>query len=204
MNLKLSLSAVALSLALAGCATTTQYVDTKNDNVAVMGLDYKDFETAANKMVNDMLDSPLMVHPKAGQGGRFVVAMSDIVNDTAQRIDTDQLTKKIRVSLLNSGRFVITTAIGSNGPEDTMTAQSRMLKKSKMVNQKTVKKDGRVVAPDFSLSGKIIQRNNRVDSSTQQVDYYFQLTMTNLDDGLAYWEGEQAIIKRGDNRTVSW
>lgn len=99
---------------------------------------------------------------------------------------------------------MITTAIGANGPEDTMTAQSRMLKKSKMVNQKTVKKDGRVIAPDFSLSGKIIQRNNRVNSSTQQVDYYFQLTMTNLDDGLAYWEGEQAIIKRGDNRTVSW
>ena len=101
MGWKLSLSAIALSVALAGCAITTHYVDTKTDNVAVMGLDYKDFETAANKMVNEMLDSGLMVHPKAGQGGRFVVAMSDIVNDTAQHIDTDQLTKKIRVSLLN-------------------------------------------------------------------------------------------------------
>ncbi|MCW0208021.1 MAG: penicillin-binding protein activator LpoB [Achromobacter sp.] len=204
MSLKLSLSAALLAATLAGCATTTQYVDQKNDNVAVMGLDYKDFESAANKMVNDMLNSPLMVHPKAAQGGRFVVAMSNITNDTAQRIDTDQLTKKIRVSLLNSGRFVITTAVGLNGPEDAMTAKSRALKGSKMVNQATVKKDGRVIAPDFSLSGKIMQRNNRVDSRTQQVDYYFQLTLTNLDDGLAYWEGEEAIIKRGDNRTVTW
>ncbi|MFD4836567.1 penicillin-binding protein activator LpoB [Achromobacter sp. NPDC058515] len=204
MRLKLSLSAAVLAVTLAGCAPTTQYVDKKNDNVAVMGLDYKDFETAANKMVNDMLNSPLMVHPKAGQGGRFVVAMSNVTNDTAQRIDTDQLTKKIRVSLLNSGRFVITTAVGLNGPEDAMTAKSRSLKNSKMMNQATVKKDGRVVAPDFSLSGKIMQRNNRVDSRMQQVDYYFQLTLTNLDNGLAYWEGEEAIIKRGDNRTVTW
>jgi len=204
MSLKFSATAIALAISLAGCAPMTQYVDPKTDNVAVMGLDYKDFETAASKMVNDMLDSPLMVHPKAAQGGRFVVAMSNITNDTAQRIDTDQLVKKIRVSLLNSGRFVVTTAVGLNGPEDAMTAKSRALKGSKMMNQATVKKNGRVVAPDFSLSGKIIQRNNRVDGRTQQVDYYFQLTLTNLDNGLAYWEGEEAIIKRGDNRTVSW
>jgi uncharacterized protein (TIGR02722 family) len=204
MKLKLSLSAIALAAALTGCATPTQYVDTKNDNVAIMGLDYKDFESAATKMVNDMLNSPLMVHPRAAQGGRYVIAISNITNDTAQRIDTDQLVKKIRVSLLNSGRFVITTAVGLNGPEDAMTAKSRSLQHSKMMNQATVKKNGRVIAPDFSLSGKILQRNHRVDSSTQQVEYSFMLTLTNLDTGLAYWEGEETIVKRGDNRTVTW
>jgi uncharacterized protein (TIGR02722 family) len=193
VNTKLLLSSLALTLALTGCATTTHYVDQKTDKVAVMGLDYKDFENAAGEMVNQMLASPLMVHPKASQGGRYVMAVSNIVNDTTQRI-----------SLLNSGRFIVTTAIGVNGAEDDMTRKSRQLRNSKMVNQKTVKKDGRVIAPDYSLSGKIIQRVNRVNSRTQQVDYYFQLTMTNLDDGLAYWEGEYPIIKRGDNRTVTW
>ncbi|WP_323018221.1 penicillin-binding protein activator LpoB [Castellaniella sp.] len=204
MNTRLLLSTTTLCLALAGCVTPTHYVDMKNDNVAVMGLDYKDFESAATELVNQMLASPLMVHPKSNQGARYVLTVSNVVNDTVQRIDTDQLTKKIRISLLNSGRFVVTTAVGLNGPEDAMTAKSRQLKSSKMMNQKTVKKAGRVIAPDYSLSGKIIQRNNRVNSSTQQVDYYFMLTMTNLDDGLAYWEGEYPIVKRGDNRTVTW
>lgn len=204
MKIRLLLTTLTASLILAGCATPTHYVDTKNDQVAVMGLDYKDFENAAGELVNQMLASPLMVHPKSNQGARYVLAVSNVLNDTAQRIDTDQLTKKIRISLLNSGRFVVTTAIGINGPEDAMTQKVRQLRSSKMVNQKTVKKDGRVIAPDYSLSGKILQRNNRVSSSTQQVDYYFQLTMTNLDDGLAYWEGEYPIIKRGDNRSVSW
>ncbi|MBF6616736.1 MAG: penicillin-binding protein activator LpoB [Candidimonas sp.] len=204
MNSKLILSGAALALMLSGCVTPTHYVDTKTDTVAIMGLDYKDFENAAGELVNQMLASPLMVHPKSAQGGRYVLTVSNIVNDTTQRIDTDQLTKKIRISLLNSGRFVVTTAIGLHGAEDDMTRKVRELNKSKMVNQKTVKKAGRVVAPDFSLSGKIIQRGGRIDNRTQQVEYSFMLTMTNLDDGLAYWEGEYPIIKRGDNRTVIW
>lgn len=194
--------AAAVALSLAGCAQDgAYYVDSSSDSVAVMGLDYKDFEMAANSMVEDMLSSDLLVHP---QGGRYVLTVTGIINDTDQRIDTDQLTKKIRSSLLNSGRFVVTTAINANGPEDEMTRKVRSLRNSKMVNQKTVKKDGRVIAPDFSLTGKIIQQNQRVNSKTQQVEYYFQLTLTNLDDGLAYWEKEYPIIKRGDNRTASW
>lgn len=194
--------AATVALALTGCAQDgAYYVNSSSDNVAVMGLDYKDFEMAANSMVEDMLSSDLLVHP---QGGRYVLTVTGIINDTDQRIDTDQLTKKIRSSLLNSGRFVVTTAINANGPEDEMTRKVRALRNSKMVNQKTVKKDGRVIAPDFSLTGKIIQQNQRVNSKTQQVEYYFQLTLTNLDDGLAYWEKEYPIIKRGDNRTASW
>jgi uncharacterized protein (TIGR02722 family) len=206
MNVKFALSAIALSVGLAGCAAPveTHYVDTKTDNVAVMGLDYKDFESAANEMLNSMLNSPQLVDPAALPNARLVVTVSDIENDTSQRIDTDQLTKKIRIGLLNSGRFAMSTAIGLHGPEDAMTAKSRELSRSKLVNQRTVKKEGRVFAPDYSLSGKIIQSNNRVNSGEQEVDYNFMLTLTNLDNGLALWEGEKDIIKRGDNRTVSW
>ena len=198
-------SMIAAATLLTGCAgTKPHYVDPTTDSVVVMGLDYKDFEKAASQAIDEMIESPLLVHPQAAQGGRYVMAISNILNDTTQRIDTDQLTKKIRVSLLRSGKFITTTAISANGAEDKMTAQVRELKNSSLINQKTVKKNGTVVAPDFSLSGKIIQRNHKIDKRTQQADYYFQLTLTNLENGLAYWEGEYPIIKRGDNRTVSW
>nr|WP_324255612.1 hypothetical protein [Planctobacterium marinum] len=65
-------------------------------------------------------------------------------------------------------------------------------------------KDGQVYAPDFSLSGKIIQRTSKVSNSKQLVEYYFQLTMTQLETGLAYWEGEYPIAKTGRNDSVSW
>ncbi len=45
--------------------------------------------------------------------------ISRVVNDTMQRIDTDQLVKKIRIELLRSGKVVVTTAVGGAGPEDS-------------------------------------------------------------------------------------
>jgi len=60
------------------------------------------------------------------------------------------------------------------------------------------------VAPDLSLSGKIIQRNNKMNSRTTQVDYLFQMTLTDIETGLAFWEDEVPIVKRGSSKTVSW
>jgi len=196
--------AVAASVAVTGCKSTTSYVDNSNNKIVTMGLSHKDFDGAANKALDEMIDSPLLAHPEAAQGGRYVLAISNIINDTSQRIDTDQLTKKIRVGLLRSGKFLTTTAIGLNGAEDEMTAKVRELNNSKLVNKATTKKNGTVISPDFSLSGKIIQRTNKIDRSNQLVDYYFQLTLTQLETGLAYWEGEYPISKKGSNDSVTW
>ena len=207
--------AVATSAALVlliGCASDPVYLDLRQANEpqqnppqvgerTTLGLDYRDFEFAAEQAVASFLDSPLSVKP--GSDAPWVMAMSRMVNDTALDIDTDQLVKKIRIDLLESGRVIVTTAVGLEGPEDPLSAKTRELQDSKLFNQETVAKDGTLVAPDLSLSGKIIQRTNRVGNK-QQVDYYFQLTTTNIETGLAYWEFEQVIVKLGSNESFSW
>ncbi|TVM14499.1 penicillin-binding protein activator LpoB [Oceanidesulfovibrio indonesiensis] len=194
-------SVLLVLLVATGCTPKkTVKVDPMQDSVT-MGLDYQDFAGAADSMINDMLTSGAVDRPG---GGRYVLAISRVTNDTMQRIDTDQLTKKIRVALLRSGKVVTTTAIGLGGPEDPMAAEVRKLRKSKEVNQGTVAAKGQIVAPDLSLSGKIIQRNYRVDSETQQVDYYFMLSLTDVNTGLAIWESEKPISKQGTSRSVSW
>ena len=165
------------------------------------GLDYRDFEYSAKQAVDSFLNSPLSRKP--GSNAPWVMAISRIVNDTTLNIDTDQLVKKIRIALLNSGRVITTTAVAAGGPEDSMSAQVRELEESDLFNQDTVAKRGTMVAPDLSLSGKIIQRTNKVGGK-QQVDYYFQLTTTNIETGLAYWEFEQVIAKLGSNSSFSW
>jgi len=193
-------------LALGGCQSTTKYVATNDKKTVIAGLSQRDFEGAANKALDEIIASPLLVHPQAAQGGRYILSIYNILNDTTQRIDTDQLVKKIRVGLLKSGKFLTTTAVNFTGagPEDTSTQKSRQLADSAIMNQATVKQGANVVAPDFSLSGKIIQKNNRINRSEQLVEYYFQLTLTNIDNGLAYWEGEYPIAKTTDNDTVTW
>lgn len=198
----LALTLVASMLPLAGCAPTATVVRPGVPQTpTTLGLDYRDFEFAAMEATQSMLGSGAVDRPG---GGRYVLAISRIINDTMQRIDTDQLVKKIRVALLQSGKVVTTTAVSIDGPEDQMVYEARELNASDEFDQSTKISKGQLVRPDFSLSGKLIQRNHKIDSSTQQVDYYFQLTLTDIKSGLAYWEGETPIIKQGSNRSVSW
>ncbi|GAM57301.1 putative lipoprotein [Vibrio ishigakensis] len=81
-----------------------------------------------------MIASPLLVHPKAQAGGRYVIAVSDITNDTMQRISTEQIAKKIRVGLLQSGKFLATSAIGAN--QDALVIESRKMQESSIVDKK--------------------------------------------------------------------
>ena len=198
-------------VALAGCQssgakvvnlTNPEYTASpQSGGETTFGLDYRDFEYSAKQAVDSFLNSPLSRKP--GSTAPWIMAISRIVNDTTLNLDTDQLIKKIRIALLNSGRVVVTTAVGAGGPEDAMSAQVRELQDSELFNQDTVADMGTMVAPDLSLSGKIIQRANRVGNK-QQVDYYFQLTATNIETGLAYWEFEEVIAKLGSNQSFTW
>ncbi|RLA70524.1 MAG: penicillin-binding protein activator LpoB [Epsilonproteobacteria bacterium] len=195
---------ITAGLMTGGCTTATTNIDVNNDKEAkaVMGLDYRDFQGAAQEMIQSMIASGAVSKPG---GGKYVLVVSDVINDTMQHIDTDQLVKKIRVGLLKSGKVLVTTAVGANGAEDKMSMQTRKdLRGNEEFKQKTVAKKGEMIAPDLSLSGKIIQRNIRVDNSTQQVEYYFQMTLTDINTGLAGWEDEQVIGKRGSNKSVAW
>jgi len=191
-----------ISILFSGCAATTRNIDMKHDDSqAVMGLDNRDFQKAAKESIGSMIESGAVSKPG---GGRYVLVVSRIINDTTLNIDTDQLIKKIRVALLRSGKVVVTTAVGLNGPEDAMSMKARELRKSGEFNQRTVARKGRMIAPDLSLSGKIIQRNIRVTNSEQKVEYSFQLSLSDISSGLALWEGESMLGKMGSNDSVSW
>ncbi len=193
--------AAAITL-MTGCADKTERIDINNDEGAqVMGLDYRDFNQAAADAVQSMLKSGAL---DKKSGDRYVLAISRITNDTMQHIDTDQLIKKIRIELLRSGKVVVTTAVGMDGAEDKMAKEARKLREDAEFNQRTVQEEGQLIAPDMSLSGKIIQRNVKMDDGKQQVEYYFMLSLTEIKTGLAWWEGETVIGKRGSGKSVSW
>ena len=198
----ITMSALLAAGLMSGCVDKTERIDMHNDKGdQVMGLDYRDFDEAASKAIQSMLKSGAL---DKKNGDRYVLAISRVTNDTMQHIDTDQLIKKIRVELLRSGKVVVTTAVSANGAEDAMSMQARELRGNDEFNQNTVQKKGTLVAPDMSLSGKILQRNVAMDDGKQQVEYYFMLTLTEIKTGLAWWEGESVIGKRGSGKSVSW
>lgn len=205
MRTKIFYSIVLSSILISGCAQETVDIDVVHDDAkAVMGLDYRDFDQAASSMIQSMLGSGALKKPG---GGRYVMATSRIVNDTMQRIDTDQLMAKIEEELLNSGQVVMTSAVGGKGSPDEMVYEVRDIRDSAQgdeFNQDTIAAKGQLIAPELSISGKIFQRNLRYDKNRQQVEYYFQLKITDLTTGLRFWQKETIIGKRGSNKSVAW
>lgn len=183
------LAAVAF---IAGCGTNAHYIQTggRESVVSVNQVNIQDFITADDAMTGSLLASGVLdkvPNPPA------ILAMSRIVNNTGQQIDTDLLTKRIRVALLQSGKAVTTTTFGE--VEDPLA-------KSIQQQQVATGQQPATPLPDFTLSGKIIETAVRA-GDTKQTTYSFQLSLTDR-RGLAVWEGEKEITKQGTRSAVGF
>ena len=189
---------------LTGCGETT-VVDLNNEREVesmqnVMELEYRDWTKTAEAMTKSMLASGAFSRVK-----NPVIAIGEIKNDTMQRFDTDILTKKIRTTLINSGRAQVTTSFeNGQGAEDATTYNVRNTRGNDEYDASTIVGKGTLVAPNMSLSGKMLQRNLKLQSGwfssvDTRVEYYLQLTLSDVKTGLARWEDEQPIVKEGDH-----
>lgn len=189
--------AAAIPFIGAGCAGTgAHYVQTGDQhNIVSLGqINIQDYIQAANDMTGKLLASGALDRVPTPPA---VLAISRIVNNTGQQIDTDLLTKKIRVAVLDSGKALTTTTMGLGG-----TAEDPMAKGLQQENE--FKNDQKVTrTPDFTLSGKIIQLAVR-SGDTHQSTYSFQLSLTDSKTGLAVWEGEKEITKQGTRSSVGF
>lgn len=204
-KIKLLAAALLSILVLGGCSSVTHTdgsSQVKRGSALTLGLERDDFDSAAEIMIQSMLNDPAFVNIAPGQ--RKVVMIGRVVNDTPQRIETEKLTAKITSALRRSGKFVLTSAVAAGGALDTMSEDVRELRDNAEFNQKTIAKTGTLVAPDFSLAGKIRQDNVRLANGKMQIEYFFLLRMTDLSSGLVYWEDEQTIDKVGSKKSVSW
>ena len=189
---------LTLCAILAACGGTSVVDLNDKEEVAamqqVMELEYRDWTKTAENMTNSMLESHALDKIQ-----KPVLVVSNITNDTAQRFDTDILIKKIRTTLMKSGKVQIST----NFPgEDTTSNAIRKLRTDNEYDQSTIAKEKTLIAPNLSLSGKMLQRNLKLESGwfssvDTRVEYYLQLTLTDLKTGLSIWEDEQPIIKEG-------
>ena len=189
---------VALCVALTACGGT-RVVDLNDEQEVssmqhVMELEYRDWTNTAEKMTESMIASGALKTES-----KPVIAIGNIVNDTTQRINSDMLTKKIRTTLLKSGKAQIATNFSG---EDTTSDKVRTKRTDDEYDQKTIAQKGTLIAPNMSLSGKMLQRNLKLESGwfssvDTRVEYYLQLTLTDLKSGLSVWEDEQPIIKEG-------
>ncbi|MGX2985474.1 penicillin-binding protein activator LpoB [Helicobacter sp. 23-1048] len=189
-------------LAFSACGEPT-YIDTADSkSYTSMGLDYHDIESVAQKSVASLLESDYVQKIKSPK----VLVISDIINDTMQTIDVEQLSRKVARDMRNSGKFKLSLALaGSGAQQDKMVNRVRKTTRDNdEYDQYSVIEKGQLKGAQLSLSGKIYQKNVRVKGSKQRTDYFFLLTLLDLATGEVIWDEEVNIIKLGSNKSVSW
>lgn len=191
-------------LIFTGCADKIEYVNLeKSSQYSTVGLDYHDIEGAATDSVESLLSSKYA--NKIESKRPKVVVISDVINDTMQSIDTEQLTRKITRVMSRSGKFILSLSMtGSGAKRDNMIDKARDATGNDDYNQYTTIEKGNLIAPELSLSGKIVQKNVKISSSKQRIDYYFLLTLIDIKSGIVLWDDEVNIIKIGSAKRSAW
>lgn len=189
-------------LAFSACNNGPEYVSTDDSRAyASMGIDYHDIESVVTKSVASLLSSGYVKNIKQPK----VLVISDVINDTMQNIDVEQLSRKITRDMRNSGKFKLSIAMSGSGTStdkmiDSVRAKTRG---NDEFDQYTVIEKGQLKGAQLSLSGKIWQKNVKVGGK-QRTDYFFLLTLVDLATGEVVWDDEANIIKVGSNKSVSW
>ena len=188
IQILLPVLAAAASSFVAGCASDAQYVQTgdKQQIVSLGQINIQDYANAASKAVTKLLESGAI--DKVAQPPALL-ELSRIINNTGQQVDTDLLTKKISVALLQSGKAVTKTvdskAAGYQQENEFMNDQKR------------------TKLPDFTLSGKIIETVDRA-GNTRRTTYSFQFSLNDTKQGIQVWEDEEEIGKQGTRSSVGF
>ena len=187
-----------LVLALAQAKKSPYYI-TDSKDFSTIGIDRHDIEAVVEKTTRKLLESSFVRELQ----GQKLLAIADLRNLTEEDIDVEFLSRKITRTLRKSKKFTLTNAIaGSGSSTDNLLTDSRKLTKDKRFNQYTTQEDGTLLAPDLSLSGKIIQRTKSVGDRVR-VDYDFLFVLTDLKSGRVVWDDEENIAKAIDKSQVA-
>ncbi len=178
MKLKKMMMFAACCAAVAlftGCATKTHYVPQGGTVAAVGGFSQDDVDYTVSQAVQSILSQGRL---NSADGSRKVVIVENVVNDTFSRGgQSDALAESIGLSL-----------------RENLTNSGKIIVYNKNVGQyATVRVD-----PQFTLLGRLTQRNLRQDNGDVQIEYSLNLQLIELATGLEFWQKRIPLRKIAD------
>jgi uncharacterized protein (TIGR02722 family) len=191
------LTPLAVLLIAAAC-TPARRIDPNGTEVitSTSQIDIQDFNQAANTLVQSMAESGVFAR---SANKPAILGISRITNDTATQFDTDELIKKVRIALLQTGKVQVSTTEGLGGkPEDPMAKSTKDMRDFQSGQSNAMPR-----LTDFTLTAKILQ-NSVSAGDTKQSSFIFQMSLTDTTSGNAVWEGEATVTKQGQKNAIGF
>jgi PBP1b-binding outer membrane lipoprotein LpoB len=154
----------------------------------------QDFTRAANQLIGDLLSSGALAQAPSQPA---MLHVGQVRNDTQTYFDTDLLLQGMKRDLLATNRVRISTTAGPGGKGSDSYAEE--VRKGLEADDKKINRP----RPYFSLSGKIVEETSRVDKITQS-DFYFLMTLTEINSGTGVWFGRELITKQGRRGAIGF
>ena len=165
-----------------GCMTSTRKYIEGEDRVTVAGFSETDIRDTASRAIQSVYQlDRIKLMPNAN---RAVMIVEDILNDTNSRgLDagalSEALGQTLREELTNGGKVIV------YNKEAAQYATVR-------------------VNPQYRLAGRLTERNLRQDNGDYQKEYNLNLTLTDLQTGLEFWQKRVHVGKEVDRVNVMY
>ena len=207
-KIKILSSFLVAGLFFSACADKAIYTDgtaaqvKKGDSLS-MELTGEDFDNTAKEMLNSLFSSGYVVN-KIGNSGKAIVAVYDVVNNTALRIDTRNLTDLMVEELINSGKFAASATQGNDTATQDNMDDVMSDRDDDRYDRATVSKDHTQISASLTLQGRLDQKNVKLSNGKTQVEYFFVMKLAEKVSGLVVWQKTNRVNKLGSSKSVTW
>ncbi len=127
-----------------------------------------------------------------------------MVNNTALRIDTRNLTDLMVEELINSGKFAASATQGNDSATQNNIDDVMNDKDDDRYDKATISKDHTQISASLTLQGRLDQKNIKLSNGKTQVEYFFVMKLAEKVSGLVVWQKTNRINKLGSSKSVSW
>ncbi|BAM04639.1 hypothetical protein [Phycisphaera mikurensis] len=180
--------AIAAALLVASCGPASQRIDPRGDR-QVQGetATFAQFSDAASEMLGKMLRSDFLDR-EAYRPHPVRMVVSDIENKTDTLPPTELMLSRIREGLLNSGKVVYVSTLGSDGTDRfTTEAPGQLLDGRPNFRDDTLPEAGQFEAPRLSLRTQVLWYA-QVGNQARQSTYVVRMFVSDVQRGVTIWE----------------
>lgn len=186
------------SWVVVGCGGSPKVRYDDPERVETVTADYgsTDLQKIANEMAEGFLSSKFF----AGTGSAPVVMIGKVRNKTDEHIDTETLSSRLRVNLLNSGkvRFVARGDIPNE-----LKAELDLQISSGFVDPTTAQRYGKAVGAQYYLTGQI-DSIRKTAGRTSDVYFNVILELISVESWEYVWAKEVEIRKISRRPLMGW
>jgi hypothetical protein len=153
--------------------------------VAGVGIEAQDIVSMTDRIMRDMLTSPVLAARQTAP--QVIIDSAYFDNESSQRLNKNAITDRLRISLNRAaqGRMVFIAR-----ERAAMVGEERDLKRAGIVDRGTTGLTHAQASGDYRLSGRITSLDSRSGASGMQ-QRYNQITfeMVDLERGTIVWSG---------------